>query len=214
MERMTGIEPALSAWELACHGRSDLVLPVQRHFLTCPLLSAPPRCVPLDRARIGHTLSVVFGRIRQLVVLALVVSPARFNLTAGSVGSVKGGFSLDRFPFASTLVRRVRGGVPPHPLPSGERLLLIFPCCPWACFPGRCLSSWCSSTPGSALFLVCPPRASGARGWARCGVVVAGTTCGQVPGVITVRRAAATVAGQAEGRERASAAPGDDRPPG
>jgi hypothetical protein len=53
------------------------------------------------------------------------------------------------------------------------------------------------------------PRASGARGWARCGVVVAGTTCGQIPGMITARRAAATVAGQVEGRERASAAPGD-----
>jgi len=33
-------------------------------------------------------------------------------------------------------------------------------------------------------------------------------------GVITARRAAATVAGQAEGRERASAAPGDNQSPG
>jgi hypothetical protein len=44
-------------------------------------------------------------------------------------------------------------------------------------------------------------------GW--CGVVVAGTMCGQIPGMLAARRAAATVAGQVEGRERASAAPGD-----
>lgn len=77
--------------------------------------------------------------------------------------------------------------------------------CPWWCW-----SPWCSSTlPGC-----CPrgvfPWASCVRGWARCGVVVAGTTCGQIPRVITARRAAASVAGQAEGRERASAAPGDE----
>jgi len=44
-------------------------------------------------------------------------------------------------------------------------------------------------------------------GW--CGVVVAGTMCGQIPGLLAARRAAASVAGQAEGRGRASAAPGD-----
>jgi hypothetical protein len=35
--------------------------------------------------------------------------------------------SLDRFRETYTLDRRVRGGVPPHPLASAERLLLTFP---------------------------------------------------------------------------------------
>ena len=35
--------------------------------------------------------------------------------------------ALDRFRETSIVDRRVRGDVPPHPVPSGERLLLIFP---------------------------------------------------------------------------------------
>jgi hypothetical protein len=34
--------------------------------------------------------------------------------------------ALDRFRETSIVGRRVRGGVPPHPLPSGDRLLLNF----------------------------------------------------------------------------------------
>ena len=40
-----------------------------------------------------------------------------------------------------------------------------------------------------------------------------GMPCGQVPGMITARRAAPTVAGQAKRRERASAAPGGQPSP-
>ena len=42
------------------------------------------------------------------------------------------------------------------------------------------------------LFLGAVPWATRVRRWARCGVVVAGTTCGQVPGLISARRAAVT----------------------
>jgi hypothetical protein len=40
---MTGIEPALSAWELACHARSDHEFAAQRQFRPCPLLTAVHR---------------------------------------------------------------------------------------------------------------------------------------------------------------------------
>ena len=40
---MTGIEPALSAWELACHALLTMVLQVSCHFD----LSASVRCIPL-----------------------------------------------------------------------------------------------------------------------------------------------------------------------
>jgi len=42
------------------------------------------------------------------------------------------------------------------------------------------------------LFLGAVPWATRVRRWARCGVVVAGTTCGQVPGLTAARRAAVT----------------------
>ena len=54
VERMTGIEPALSAWELDCHTCSDHKLPGQHHHLPVPPLSALPHRLPLDRARDGH----------------------------------------------------------------------------------------------------------------------------------------------------------------
>lgn len=43
--------------------------------------------------------------------------------------------ALDRFSETSIVGRRVRGGVPPHPLASAERLFLIFPRRAWICFP-------------------------------------------------------------------------------
>lgn len=50
------------------------------------------------------------------------------------------------------------------------------------------------------LFLwgVCFPGLPACVAWARCGVVVAGTTRGQVPGVISARRADASAVGQTE----------------
>jgi hypothetical protein len=42
------------------------------------------------------------------------------------------------------------------------------------------------------LFFGAVPWAARVRRWARCGVVVAGTTCGQVPGLTAARRAAVT----------------------
>jgi hypothetical protein len=139
------------------------------------------RGFPLFLARLRHALSVVSGRARQLVALVLAVSPDRSNLTAGSVGSVKGGFSLDRFPFASIVDRRVRGGVPPHPPPSGERLFLIYRpllrTCPPVVLVVLVLVVSCG-----LLFPVRFPGLPRMRRWARCGVVVAGATCGQIRG--------------------------------
>ena len=54
---MTGIEPALSAWELACHARSDHEFAGRRRCGPCPLLTALPRWWPPDRARSGHASS-------------------------------------------------------------------------------------------------------------------------------------------------------------
>ena len=63
-------------------------------------------------------------------------------LSSGGVADPKDAVgALDRFRETSTLDRRVRGGVPPHPLPSGERLLLNFPSAAVSgCEP---LSRWC-----------------------------------------------------------------------
>jgi hypothetical protein len=48
-------------------------------------------------------------------------------LSSVAVGHPEGTRSaLDRFSETSTVDLRVRGDVPPHPLPSGERLFLIF----------------------------------------------------------------------------------------
>jgi len=63
---------------------------------------------------------------------------SQLRRSSSRTGPVKGGRSssrsdaagaLDRFRETSIVDRRVRGDVPPHPLPSGERLSLIFPCC-------------------------------------------------------------------------------------
>jgi hypothetical protein len=51
---MTGIEPALSAWELACHPRADHKFAGQWLFDTWPLLSVLHRLSLLNRARSGH----------------------------------------------------------------------------------------------------------------------------------------------------------------
>jgi len=45
------------------------------------------------------------------------------------------GLPVSRFRETSIVDRRVRGDVPSHPLPSGERLFLIFPRRAWLCFP-------------------------------------------------------------------------------
>jgi hypothetical protein len=50
--------------------------------------------------------------------------------------------------------------------------------------------------------------------WARCGVVVAGTTCGQVPGMITARRAVASAVGQTEESGEPEPRPEDGSPQG
>jgi hypothetical protein len=55
LERMTGIDPALSAWELACHARSDHEFAGQWHSGPCPLLTGLRRRSPTDRARSGPT---------------------------------------------------------------------------------------------------------------------------------------------------------------
>src|SRR5690349_21140946 len=47
------------------------------------------------------------------------------SVAAGHPGGTRS--ALDRFRETSIVDRRVRGDVPPHLLPSGERLLLIFP---------------------------------------------------------------------------------------
>ena len=81
--------------------------------------------------------------------------------------------ALDRFRETSIVTRTgVRGDVPPHPLPSGECLFLIFPRCAWACFLMVLIvlvlfDFWSCSFGVSR-------RASGALGWARCEVAVAG----------------------------------------
>ena len=47
------------------------------------------------------------------------------SVAAGHPGGTRS--ALDRFRETSIVDRRVRGDVPPHPLPSGERPFLIFP---------------------------------------------------------------------------------------
>ena len=62
MERMTGIEPALSAWELACHMRLDHEIADHRHLSTCLPLSALTPCLSFDRARGGHAFELPHRR--------------------------------------------------------------------------------------------------------------------------------------------------------
>jgi hypothetical protein len=47
------------------------------------------------------------------------------SVAAGHPGGTRS--ALDRFRETSIVGWRVRGDVPPHPLPSGERLFFIFP---------------------------------------------------------------------------------------
>lgn len=54
-----------------------------------------------------------------------VVGRVLSSVAAGHPGGTRS--TLDRFRETSIVDRRVRGDVPPHPLPSGERLFLIFP---------------------------------------------------------------------------------------
>src|SRR6476620_10416998 len=61
-ERATGIGPALSAWELACHVRLDHEIAGHRNLSTCLLLSALTPCLPLDRARGGHAFELPLRR--------------------------------------------------------------------------------------------------------------------------------------------------------
>jgi hypothetical protein len=65
VERMTGIEPALSAWELACHARSDHEFAGHRQSGPCPLLTALHRQSPVDRARSGHDAGPATGSFEQ-----------------------------------------------------------------------------------------------------------------------------------------------------
>jgi hypothetical protein len=62
MERVTRIELALSAWELACHARTDHEFAGQRRSGHCPLLTALPRRLPVDRARSGHGIDLPLRR--------------------------------------------------------------------------------------------------------------------------------------------------------
>jgi len=62
---MTGIEPALSAWELACHERYDHEFAGQRHSGPCPLLTVLRRSSPIDRARSGHDTGPATGSFEQ-----------------------------------------------------------------------------------------------------------------------------------------------------
>jgi hypothetical protein len=55
---MTGIEPALSAWELACHAHPDHESTDQRQFRPCPRLTALLRRSLFDWARSGHGASL------------------------------------------------------------------------------------------------------------------------------------------------------------
>jgi hypothetical protein len=158
-----------------------------RLLLRCPLLTVLLRCIPLDRARSGHAfISRLRPSTTRLVVLVLVVMSSRDHhfissfhcatkrnripppvgevLSSVAVGQPVGPRSaLDRFSETSTLDRRVRGGVPPHPLASAERLLLNF--------PPPMASPWCSSSCACG-FGCCPslatvPAAS-RRAWLAC----------------------------------------------
>src|SRR5215467_4040138 len=67
------------------------------------------------------------------------------SVAAGHPGGTRS--ALDRFRETSIVGRRARGDVPPHPLPSGERLFLIFPRC------SRGLTSWSWFPPSLAALL-------------------------------------------------------------
>jgi hypothetical protein len=186
-------------------------------LVTVPVRSAPNRLMTAVARSISHvrrTLAALVALVL-IAVRCLSLSLVGEVLSSGGVADPKDAVgALDRFAETSTLVRRVRGGVPPHPLPSGERLLLTFPRCAWACFPvvlivlvlidsGSCPLSACS-----------PPGLSCPRRWARCGVVVTGNHLRTDAG--GDHRAAAsprTADGQSEGSGRAKPRPETNSPP-
>jgi hypothetical protein len=95
---MTGIEPARSAWELACQGRSSREFAGQRLYERYPLLTAIHRRLPLDRARSGHAIGSAPWALEQpltgsLTNSTLARSTAR---TARRTGPVKGRRSRSR----------------------------------------------------------------------------------------------------------------------
>ena len=65
--------------------------------------------------------------LRSSLLSACLASVGRVlsSVAAGHPGGTRS--ALDRFRETSIVDRRVRGDVPPHPLPSGERMFLIFP---------------------------------------------------------------------------------------
>jgi hypothetical protein len=106
------------------------------------------------------------------------------SVAAGHPGGTRS--ALDRFSETSTVDRRVRGDVPPHPLPSGERLFSIFS----RFTAGLASSPWCSWPLAVA---VSPAR----------GVVAAGCPALACPGLETWRRPAETRSAPArKGRRR------------
>jgi hypothetical protein len=170
-------------------------------------------------SHVGCTASRCFP----LVALVLVVLPHDGLLPVGEVlSSVAAGHpvgtrsALDRFSETSIVGRRVRGGVPPHPLASAERLFLIFPAALGPASLGRCHRPGARRLRVASLLLGVSPSGI-RRAWL-------GTLRGRGGGnhLRTGTGGDHRAAGRrrdrrrpGRGSERASrAAPGDDRPPG
>src|ERR1700760_152111 len=127
LEQMTGIEPALSAWELACHRPGNRVSAGQCQFGRCPRVTALPHRSPPDRARNGHATGPAPGPLERPLTMSLkrsmlAVSTARTARRTGPVQSRRSrsrsdaAGALDWFRETSTILGRGLGSaVLPEP---------------------------------------------------------------------------------------------------